>query len=41
MEEHQALQSHKQSVIVDKLEADLTQFQQALTQSREEMGTME
>jgi hypothetical protein len=26
---------------VDKLEAELTQVQKALTQSREEMGTME
>jgi hypothetical protein len=33
--EHQELQSQKQSIIVDRLEAKLTQVQQALTQSRE------
>ena len=41
MAEHQALQSRKQSIIVDRLEAELTQVQQALTQSREEMSVME
>jgi hypothetical protein len=41
MAEHQALQSQKQSVIVDRLEGELTQVQQALTQSREDMGGME
>jgi hypothetical protein len=34
MAEHQALQSQKQSIIVDRLEAKLTQVQQELTQSR-------
>ena len=41
MVEHQALQSPKQSDIVDRLEVELTQVQEALTQSREEMGAME
>jgi chromosome segregation ATPase len=41
MAEHQALQSQKQSAIVDRLEAELTQAQQALTESREDMGAME
>jgi hypothetical protein len=41
MAEHQALQSQKHSIIVDRLEAELTQVQQALTQSREDMSTME
>jgi hypothetical protein len=41
MAENQALQTQKQSVIMDRLEAELTQAQQALTQYREAMGAME
>jgi hypothetical protein len=41
MAEHQALQSKKQSAIVDRLEVKLTQVQQALNQSTKDMGTME
>jgi hypothetical protein len=40
MAENQALQSQKQSVIMNRLEAELTQAQKSLTQSREEMGAM-
>ena len=41
MIEHQASQSREHRTITDRLEAELMQAQKALTQSRDDMGTME